>query len=289
MNDLLYLTFDPSDGGNSLPWKRVQPLITAMESAFAAVAKTLDNDEIRVVDADLFLVGSPVAGSLRFNLRLQIKSEPTARAKRQRRSAIEPQSLLTQVGINALGGIVAASFMLAAVGKPEDPAYGAEQRLRELCAQRARQAVSAAVDELELLAQQSGCTSVRLQYESFPPLELSGQIEPLKLKIRSGREPPDRVHMFVSAPKSVIVYLGDQRMVGYFVQRLDDNSEALALFARPVPQQNINDRMLVRSRLYSRGRKPLYVSKSVQKEMQERLGRVRSVLIVEETYGVMRQ
>jgi len=297
MNDLIFLTLEPVEGGHELRWDRLRPLVDGYQRALRELIKNIDIMDLEISNVALTLVGSPVVGSLRFQFRLDVSAEFKRREPKNRRAPVEGardfKRLAQDVGVNALGGVIAASIMLAFAGPSEEPSYGPEARLAELCASQLMAAGRGPLDEMKLVAEQANCRSVRMQYQSFPPLELAGQVDPVRIEREITDAPPNRLELFLRTPKPVTVYLNGEKRTGYFVSRLDNQTEALAIFASPIPKVHLNDRLLTQARrLKPADRRRLFISPLSLAGpegvgVEERLKHVRSVVEITANHGVM--
>lgn len=296
MNDLIFLTLEPIEGGHCLSWDRVRPFIDGLEDTFGRLAKKVVIPDLEIGGASLIVVGSPVVGSQRWQFKLEVSAEfGPPKGRRLPPKAAETKSLTQQVGVNAMGGIIAGAVLLAFSGPSEDPVYGPEAKLVEECAKDIAKAGRGALDEMRYLAEQSQCRSARLQFQSYPPLELAGEIEPLSLERELKTVPPERVDLFLRSNTAVVVYLNGERRTGYFVTRMDNNSEAIAIFRDPIPKQHLNDRLLTEAKLLKpEDRRRLYISSLSlggpdAAGIESRLRAVQSVLEIKANYGVMRR
>lgn len=298
MNDLIFLTIEPIENGHELAWERLQPLINGFQETLIALSRNIHILDLEISDVALILVGSPVIGSLRFQFKLDVKAEfKPKNSKRERAQATEGQmdlKRLTQdVGVNALGGVIAASIMLAFAGQAEEPAYGPEARLAELCAAYMSSGDRASLDEMKVVAEHAGCRSVRLQYQSYPPLELAGVIPPISIKREITTPPPERLELYLRTHKPVVVYLNGEQRVGYFVTRLDNHTEAIAIFKEPIHKFHLNDRLLTEARrLTPADRQRLFISplslgRAAGVGIEARLENVRSVIEITANHGAM--
>ena len=297
MNDLIFLTLEPVEGGHELPWSRLRLLVDEYQRTLRELVNNIDIMDLRITDVSLNLVGSPVVGSLRFQFKLNVSAEfKRSEAKKKRaptEGAKDFKRLAQDVGVNSLGGIIAASIMLAFAGSSEEPSYGPEARMTELCAAQLMAAARGPLDEMKLVAEQANCRSVRMQYQSFPPLELAGQMDPISIKREITDAPPNRLELFLRTPKPVVVYLNGEKRTGYFVSRLDNQTEALAIFADPIPKVHLNDRLLTQARrLKPADRRRLFISPLSLAGadgigVEERLKSVRSVIEITANHGVM--
>ncbi len=297
MNDLIFLTLEPVEGGHELPWDRLRPLVDGYQRALRELTKNIDIMDLEISNVALTLVGSPVVGSLRFRFRFDVNAEFKRPEPKKRRAPTEGakdfKRLAQDVGVNSLGGVIAASIMLAFAGPSEEPSYGPEARLAELCAAQLMAAERGPLDEMKLVAEQANCRSVRMQYQSFPPLELAGQMDPVSIKREITDAPPNRLELFLRTPKPVVVYLNGEKRIGYFVSRLDNQTEALAIFASPIPKVHLSDRLLTQARrlkLADRRRlfiSPLSLAGPDGVGVEERLKSVRSVVEITANHGVM--
>lgn len=297
MNDLIFLTLEPVEGGHEVPWDQLRTLIDGYERALQELTRNINILDLEISKVALTLVGSPVVGSLRFQFKLDVKAE--FKRPGPRRSHIPTEGakdfkrLAQDVGVNSLGGVIAASIMLAFAGPSEEPSYGPESRLAELCASQLMTAARGPLDEMKLVAEQANCRSVRMQYQSFPPLELAGQMNPLSIKREITDTPPSRLELFLRTPNPVVVYLNGEKRIAYFVSRLDNQTEALAIFARPIPKVHLNDRLLTQARrLKPAERRRLFISPPSLEGpdgvgVEERMKSVRSVLEITANHGVM--
>ncbi|MFN3930823.1 MAG: hypothetical protein ACK4JY_03655 [Brevundimonas sp.] len=297
MNDPIYLTLEPAEDGHELPWSRLRPLIDTFQQTVTGLVKSIDIMDLEFGDVSLILVGSPVVGSLRFQFKLDVKAEfKRANPKSKRpptEGARDLKRLAQDVGVNAIGGVVAASIMLAFSGASEEPTYGPEARLAEFCAAQMAQGQRAPLDEMKAVAEQTQCRSVRMQYQSFPPLELAGPMDPISIKREIKEAPPERLELFLRAQKPVDVYFNGERRLGYFVVRLDNQTEAIAIFKNPIPKVHLSDRLLTQARrLKPAERRRLFISPLSLGDpdgvgVEDRLKNVRSVVEITANHGVM--
>lgn len=297
MNDLIFLTLEPVEGGRELPWERLRPLVDGYQRALWELTKNIEIVDLEISNVALTLVGSPVVGSLRFQFKLNVSAEFKRAEPKKRRAPTEGakdlKRLAQDVGVNSLGGVIAASIMLAFAGPSEEPSYGPEARLAEHCAAQLMAAARGPLEEMKLVAEQANCRSVRMQYQSFPPLELAGQMDPVSIKREITDAPPDRLELFLRSPKPIVVYLNGEKRTAYFVTRLDNQTEALAIFASPIPKVHLNDRLLTQARrLRPADRRRLFISPSFLAGpdgvgVEERLKSVRSVVEITANHGVM--
>lgn len=297
MNDLIFLTLEPVEDGHELPWGRLRPLIDGYQRTLRELVRNIDVMDLEISDVALILVGSPVVGSMRFQFKLDVTAEFKRPAKRKKvpptEGAKDFKRLAQDVGVNSLGGVFAASIMLAFAGPSEEPSYGPEARMAELCAAQLMAASRGPLDEMKLVAEQANCRSVRMQYQSFQPLELAGQMDPVSIKREITDAPPNRLELFLRTPKPVVVYFNGEKRTGYFVSRLDNQTEALAIFANPIPKVHLNDRLLTQARrLKPADRRRLFISPLSLAGpdgvgVEERLRSVRSVVEITANHGVM--
>lgn len=297
MNDLIFLTLEPAEDGHELPWTRLKPVIDTFEQTLTGLVENIDILDLEIGEVSLILVGSPVIGSLRFQLKLDVKAEfKRSKAKLKRpptEGAKDLKRLAQDVGVTAIGGVIAASIMLAFSGKSEEPTYGPEARLAEFCAAQMAQGRRAPLDEMKAVAEQAQCRSVRMQYQSFPPLELAGPMDPISIKREIKEAPPERLEFFLRSQKPVDVYFNGERRLGYFVVRLDNQTEAIAIFKSPIPKVHLSDRLLTQARrLKPSERRRLFISPlslggADGVGVEDRLNNVRSVIEVTANYGVM--
>ena len=297
MNDLIFLTIEPAEDGHELAWSRLRPLVDTFQATVTGLVKHLDIMDLEFGDVSLILVGSPVVGSLRFQLKLDVKAEFKRSNPKPKRPPTEGakdlKRLAQDVGVNALGGVVAASIMLAFSGPSEEPTYGPEARLAEFCAEQMRHFHRAPLDEMKAVSEQAGCRSVRMQYQSFPPLELAGPMDPISIKREIKEAPPERLELFLRSQKPVDVYFNGERRLGYFVVRLDNQTEALAIFKNPIPKVHLSDRLLTEARrLKPSDRHRLFISPLSLGGpdgvgVENRLNNVRSVVEITASHGVM--
>lgn len=298
MNDLIFLTLEPVEDGHELPWSRLRPLIDGFQQTISELVKGIDIMDLEIGEVSLILVGSPVIGSLRFQLKLDVKAEFKRPKPKQNRpppteGAKDLKRLAQDVGVNSIGGVIAGAILLAFAGPSEEPTYGTEARLAELCAAQLVLAERGPLDEMKVVAEQAQCRSVRMQYQSFPPLELAGHMDPIRIKREIKEPPPERLELFLRTHKSVGVYFNGERRIGYFVTRLDNQTEAIAIFKTPIPKVHINDRLLTQARqLKPSDRRRLFISPLSLGGpdgvgVEDRLKTVRSVIEITANHGVM--
>ena len=297
MNDPIYLTLDPAEDGHELSWHRLRPVIDAFQQTVTGLVSNIEIMDLELGDVSLVLVGSPVVGSLRFQLKLDVKAEfkrPKSKSTRPPpEGARDVKRLAQDVGVNAIGGVVAASIMLAFSGPSEEPTYGPETRLAEFCAGQMATGQRAPLDEMKAVAEQAQCKSVRMQYQSFPPLELAGPMDPISIKREIKAEPPERLELFLRTQKPVDVYFNGERRLGYFVVRLDNQTEAIAIFRNPIPKVHLSDRLLTEARRIRPAERrrlfisPLSLGGADGVGVEDRLKNVRSVVEVTANHGAM--
>ena len=296
MNDPIYLTLEPVEDGHELPWRRLRPLIDTFQQTVTGLVKSIDIMDLEIGEVSLILVGSPVVGSLRFQLKLDVQAEfkrPPKMKRQTTEGARDLKRLAQDVGVNAIGGVVAASIMLAFSGASEEPTYGPEARLAEFCADQMVQGNRAPLDEMKAVAEQTQCRSVRMQYQSFPPLELAGPMDPIRIKREIKEAPPERLELFLRSQNAVDVYFNGERRLGYFVVRLDNQTEALAIFKTRIPKVHLSDRLLTEARrLKPSERRRLFISPLSLGGpdgvgVEDRLNNVRSVVEITGNHGVM--
>lgn len=297
MNDLIFLTIEPMEGGHALPWTRVKSLLEGLEDALSRLSAKIALPDLEIEGASLIVVGSPVVGSQRWQFKLEIKAEivsPKKPAPRRPQKDEPTKSLIREIGVNALGGVIAAAIMLKFAGPSEEPTYGPEAKLAEICADELKRAGHSALSEMRFLAEQAQCRSLRMQYQSYPPLELAGKVDPLVIGDELETPPPERLEIFLKSRDAVVIYLDGVKRTGYFVTRLDNNTEAIAIFRDPIPSQHLNDRIMTEAKLVSAERRsrmfisPLSLGGPNSAGIEARLKLARAILEIKANYGVMR-
>lgn len=291
MNDTLTLTLIPKDGGIAIPWRTLSVLLEGFERLAKSLASKID--ELTIDDVEIILIGAPTAGSVRFNFELKVSATFKPRKTLTRRRQLDAneleqrhyRSLLEQVGVNALGGILAGVILTVGGSASLDPRFGDEAALTDICAKKLHDSAQRTLKELALLAAHSGCQSATLGYESFEPLELVGKSRSLRIRNEEKGALPDRLRLNIVDRRPVRLYFRGVERRGYLAKRDDTSALSLVLFPSPIPTSHIFDKYEVKARrLSAADKKEIYIhpSNSDLFRNDKFLSDVRSVLAIDE-------